>query len=280
MSDTADGKRSLWRQPLLHFLLAGAAIFALNAVRGTPDSATSNRIVVTVAQVERIAGLWQRTWGRAPSEAELQALVRDHIREEVYYREALKLGLDVNDTVIRRRLRQKMEFLTTDDVAAAAPDDTALQAFYEQNAERYRKSPVFDFTQVYFSLEDAADVRTRQALAALRRGASPDDFGDSIGLPRTMGRANEADIARTFGSAFYQALNALQPDAWSGPVASGFGQHLVKVTNKEAAHVPALDAIRTDVTNDWLAEQSAAARDKVYAVLRAGYEVEIEAPAE
>lgn len=280
MSDTADGKRSLWRQPLLHFLLAGAAIFALNAVRGTPDSATSNRIVVTVAQVERIAGLWQRTWGRAPSEAELQALVRDHIREEVYYREALKLGLDVNDTVIRRRLRQKMEFLTTDDVAATAPHDTALQAFYEQNAERYRKSPVFDFTQVYFSLEDAANARTRQALAALRRGASPDDFGDPIGLPRTMGRANEADIARTFGSAFYQALIALQPDAWSGPVASGFGQHLVMVTNKEAAHVPALDAIRTDVTNDWLAEQSAAARDKAYTVLRAGYEVEIEAPAE
>lgn len=283
MSETAISNWPLWRQPLFHFLLAGAAIFALDAARDTPESAASNRIVVTVAQIERIAGLWQKTWGRAPSEAELQALVRDHIREEVYYREALKLGLDVNDTVIRRRLRQKMEFLTADDVAISKADDVTLRTYYEQNAERYRKSPVFDFMQVYFSLADdpaATDVRTNRALEALRDGASPDGVGEPIGLPRTMTRADESGIARTFGSVFYGVLNTLEPGVWSGPVASGFGQHLVKISNKEAAQLPALADIRAVVENDWQAERNSASRDAAYGKLRARYAVEIEVPAE
>lgn len=275
MTDAANVTRPLWRQPLLHFLLAGVVIFTLNAVRGAPESEGSNRIVITVAQIERLANLWQRTWGRAPSEAELQALVRDHIKEEVYYREALKLGLDVNDTVIRRRLRQKMEFLTTDDAIATA-DAATLTTFYEQNAERYRRSPVFDFTQVYFSAASDAS----QALATLRSGDDVDNLGETISLPTTMAGADEAGIARTFGSAFYEALNTLEPGVWAGPVVSGFGQHLVRITNKEPAFVPALEDIRAVVENDWLAERSTALRDAAFAMLRAEYDIEIENPAQ
>lgn len=276
MSDEGTGKQSLWRQPLVHFLVAGAAIFALNELRDPAETSGNNRVVVTVAAVERMAGLWQKTWGRPPSEAELQALVRDHIKEEIYYREALKLGLDVNDTVIRRRLRQKMEFLTNTDAETINPDATTLLAFYEENADRYRKSPLFDFEQIYFSGDD--DDRIARALEALRSKADPRSLGDAIGLPPAMTRADEAGIARIFGSEFYAGLQALAPNAWSGPVTSGFGRHLVRITRKDPARRLTLEEARKTVENDWRAQERAASLDRAFQELRAGYEVEIEAP--
>ena len=276
MNSGENGNRSLWRQPLVHFLVAGVAIFALNELRDPPEPAGSHRIVVTVAAVERMAGLWQKTWGRPPSEAELQALVRDYIKEEIYYREALRLGLDVNDTVIRRRLRQKMEFLTNSDAETLTPDDASLQAFYEQNAEKYRKSPVYDFEQVYFSNENVA--RIARALQALRSGTDSQSLGDPISLPAAITGADESGIARTFGSAFYAGLQSLEPNAWSGPVASGFGQHLVRINRKDPARQLALDEARKTVENDWRAAQRTAALDAAFQQLRAGYEIEIETP--
>lgn len=274
----AGGNRNLpfWRQPLVHFLVLGAAIFALNELRDPPEPAGSNRIVVTVAAVERMAGLWQKTWGRPPSEAELQALVRDYIKEEIYYREALRLGLDVNDTVIRRRLRQKMEFMTDTDAEALDPDAATLQAFYQGNANRYQKSPVFDFEQIYFSAENAD--RIAPALEALRSGAGSQSLGDPISLPAAMTGADESAIARTFGSAFYAGLQSLEPDAWSGPVTSGFGEHLVKISRKEPARQLTLDEARKSVENDWRAAQRIASLEAAFEGLRAGYEIEIEAP--
>ncbi len=272
---TLHAQRTLWRQPLLHFLVAGALIFALNAIRGTSEPAGSDRIVVTVAQVERIAGLWQKTWGRPPSESELQALIRDHVREEVYYREALKLGLDVNDTVIRRRLRQKMEFFATDD-AAGVSDEAVLERYFQQSAERYRTSPRYDFEQVYLATPD--EQRVRQTLDALRAGVNPASLGDPISLPRTMAHADDAAVVRTFGSGFNDALNSLEIGAWSPPVVSGFGQHLVRITHKEPATVPALDEVRARVENDWQAEQYRLARDAAFEEMLARYDVEIEVP--
>ena len=276
MNSGENGNRSLWRQPLVHFLVAGVAIFALNELRDPPEPAGSHRIVVTVAAVERMAGLWQKTWGRPPSEAELQALVRDYIKEEIYYREALRLGLDVNDTVIRRRLRQKMEFLTNSDAETLTPDDASLQAFYEQNAEKYRKSPVYDFEQVYFSNENVA--RIARALQALRSGTDSQSLGDPISLPAAITGADESGIARTFGSAFYAGLQSLEPNAWSGPVASGFGQHLVRINRKDPARQLTLDEARKTVENDWRAAQRTAALDAAFQQLRADYEIEIESP--
>lgn len=276
MNSGENGNRSLWRQPLVHFLVAGVAIFALNELRDPPEPAGSHRIVVTVAAVERMAGLWQKTWGRPPSEAELQALVRDYIKEEIYYREALRLGLDVNDTVIRRRLRQKMEFLTNSDAETLTPDDASLQAFYEQNAEKYRKSPVYDFEQVYFSNENVA--RIARALQALRSGTDSQSLGDPISLPAAITGADESGIARTFGSAFYAGLQSLEPNAWSGPVTSGFGQHIVRINRKDPARQLTLNEARKTVENDWRAAQRTAALDAAFQQLRAGYEIEIETP--
>ena len=276
MSEDTQGGRQWWRQPLLHFLLAAAVIFILDAVHGTPPEQGSRRIVVTVAQVERLAGLWQQTWGRAPSESELQSLVRDHVREEVYYREALQLGLDVNDTVIRRRLRQKMEFLSASEADGTAPKPEQLQRFFERNAARYRRGPRYDFSQIYFAPANRSQAEA--ALAQLVGGTAAESLGEPIGLPASMSGADESTIARTFGSSFFGQLDALEADAWAGPLTSGLGLHLVKISHREASRTPALEQVRTHVQNDWMAEQAANARETAYQQLYSAYEIEIEAP--
>lgn len=274
--DTPD--RSFWRQPLVHFLLAGAAIFVFNTLREGSETTATDRITVSAAQVERLATVWQQTWGRAPDDAELQALVRDYIKDEIYYREALKLGLDVNDAVIRQRLRQKMEFLTAGELTVNDIDETILQQFYEANAARYQRGPVFSFTQLYFSGTD--NTRVQKALGTLLAGGSIDALGDPINLPTVMSQADESQITRTFGSEFYTRLNAIKPGVWSDAVISGFGRHLVKITHKKAPAVPALADIRASVINDWLAAQNVALKNDAYEKLRLGYDIKIEAPHE
>lgn len=271
-------KVPFWRQPLLHFLLAGAAIFLLGALRGDPEAVRNERIVVTAPQVERIAGLWQRTWGRPPSETELQALVRDHIKEEVYYREALKLGLDVNDTVIRRRLRQKMEFFATDAAGLAAPDEATLRGWFASNADRYRIGPQFDFQQVYLAAPD--DAGTGRLLRALRDGSDPGSLGDTIDLPVEMAAAARIEITRVFGSAFFESLDSMPVGAWSGPVESGFGWHLVRVQRKTPAEVPRFDAVRRRIENDWHADQARQVLDESFEELLAQYDVDVEVPSQ
>ena len=278
MSGPSSRKRSLFQQPLLHFLLIAAVIFAVNKLRGEQDSTRKNHIVVTVAQVERMADLWAQTWGRPASESELQELVRDHIKEEIFYREALKLGLDINDIVIRQRLRQKMEFFASGDAETIELDNATLQAFYKQNLEKYRESPTYDFEQIYFADEDEDQLAI--FLTALQTGTNKNNLDDSISLPRKMTRADELAIVRNFGSAFYKTLGTLEVGTWYGPVVSGFGQHVVKINRKEPASIPKLSDIRMTVENDWRAKQHAISLDTALQTLRSNYIIEIEAPTE
>ena len=298
MAGRDDISRPFWRQPLLHFLLAGAAIFALDAVRGTPERTGDNRIVVSSAQVKRLADQWQLTWGRRPEEAELQGLVRNFIKEEIYYREALKLGLDVNDSVIRQRLGRKMEFLSVSELTADSVDEATLQSYYEANVVRYEQSPVFDFAQVYFerlnvnsdseSPNSTDGVETTSAagrpvgaiLQQLRTGAQPGSFGDSISLPGSMRGVDQVAITRTFGSEFFTALNTLELGDWTGPIKSGFGFQLVNITRKVPSRIPALPEVRGTVLNDWLAEQNSLLQAQAYEKIRSTYDVQIEVTSE
>ncbi len=266
--------KPFWKQPLFHFLLIGAAIFALNAMRDKPEDPASHTIVITVPQVERMAALWQKTWGRPPSESELQGLVRDHIKEEIYVREAMTLGLDNNDTVIRRRLRQKMEFLTTGEAAAVPPSDADLQNYYTQNAAKYRRGPVFSFDQVYFTT--AHKDQAEQALAALKAGQTVS--GDPISLPENLTQADKADIARVFGSKFYKGLLDQPIGVWVGPITSGFGEHVVKIEQKIPGQLPEFEKMRKRVLADYQAQAEREARDEAYREMRKKYDVDIETP--
>lgn len=257
------------REPLLHFLLIGVAVFALYGGGQRPEVADAQRVIeVTPAQTARLAGQFEAVWRRAPSEAEMAALIDDHVREEVYYREALALGLDRDDTVIRRRLRQKMEFLGDAGASALAPTDADLQAHFEMQADRFTPPARITFRQVF--LGDADPV---PALAALAGGADPGDLGRPTLLPPAMEDATATSVDATFGAGFFDAVSDLSPNEWRGPVASGFGAHLVQLVAVEPATPPQFETVRAAVEADWRRARAEALREAQFLALRDRYEV-------
>lgn len=276
MMSTSDKTLPLWRQPFLHFIAIGILIFAWDALRPQTAPSEGETIVVTVPQVERMAVLWSKTWGRPPTDEELQSLVQDHIKEEIYYREAKQLGLDTNDAVIRRRLRQKMEFLTTDAVSLVDPDMETLRAFYDKNLDRYKSSAVFDFTQVYY--KTAQTDRIMADLTQLKSGANSQSFGDVITLPRSLERADEAQIARLFGSSFYEQLDGKMNGDWTGPITSGFGQHLVRASIITPAKILSFEEAKDAVELDWRNQTQQDVSREAFNAVREKYTIEIEMP--
>lgn len=269
------------REPLVHFLIAGAAIFAFYAWRGDAVDASDRGIVVGEAQVQRLANIWSQTWQRPPSANELDGLIRDYIKEEVYYREALRLGLDQDDAIVRKRLRAKMEFLATAEAETMAASDTVLQAWLDKNTARYAADPLISFQSVYVSTtgdEAVALLKAKVLLARLQDGADAEKLGDSISLPRSVTGATTEAVDRQYGDAFAAKLIGLPKGEWSGPVASGFGLHLVRVDTVSAVGMPKLGEVRQRVENDWRSATRIARENQAYQTLLDGYDIKIERP--
>ncbi|MGD1935911.1 MAG: peptidyl-prolyl cis-trans isomerase [Candidatus Phaeomarinobacter sp.] len=267
----------LWREPLVHFLVAGALIFGFDAYVGNEDE-RGDSIIVSVEQVERLTLLWERTWGRPPTDEELQGTVRDYIKDEVYYREALKLGLDVNDQVIRRRMRQKLEFFVVEESEDQVPEPSALRKWHATHIDRYQAPTVYSFDHVYFASLD--EVRIEQALRDLEAGLDSMSLGDRISLPPSMTNATSASVAREFGDVFVDELGGLSSGEWSGPVTSGLGVHLVRLNTRKASRALTFDEARPQVERDWRAEARVTAEEAAYEAMRANYDVQIEADSE
>ncbi len=263
------------REPLVHFLLAGMAVFLFSMWRGEPVDPAGRTIELDEAQVGGLAARFEQTWQRAPSPAELDGLIRDHIKEEVYYREALRLGLEADDAIIRRRLRSKMEYLAAAQAENAVADDETLQAWLDRNAARYATGSRYSFDQVY--LRDA--VRADAVRAELGRGSDWREAGDTISLPALIDNRGAEEIARDFGEGFAASLVQLKVgDSWAGPIASGFGQHLVRLRRVTPGRKPALSEVRQRVENDWRAETAKAREAKAYQALLDGYTIKIAQP--
>jgi peptidyl-prolyl cis-trans isomerase C len=267
--------RAWLREPLVHFLLAGLAVFAFSAWRGEAVDPAGRAIEIDEAQVGVLAERFVQTWQRAPSAAELDGLIRDHIKEEVYYREALRLGLEADDAIIRRRLRAKMEYLATAQAENFAADDATLQRYLGRNVARYAEGARVSFDQIYLGEGgDAAAVK-----AKLARGADWRALGAPISLPRSLDDADRVQIARDFGESFAAALvQAKLGDEWMGPVTSGFGQHLLRVRKVTPGREPVLSEVRQRVENDWRAETAKAREAKAYQALLDGYTITIAKP--
>jgi peptidyl-prolyl cis-trans isomerase C len=272
--DLATNMRAWLREPLVHFLAAGLAVFAFSAWRGEAVDPASRAIEIDAAQVGVLADRFAQTWQRAPNAAELDGLIRDHIKEEVYYREALRLGLEADDAIIRRRLRAKMEYLATAQAETIAADDATLQRYLAANAMRYAAGARVSFDQIY--LGDSGDAAAAQA--QLARGGDWQKLGEAISLARSVEDADRGQIARDFGEGFAAALAGVKPGEWAGPVASGFGQHLVRVRAVAAGKAPALSDVRQRVENDWRAETAKAREAKAYQALLDGYTITIAKP--
>ena len=260
------------RDPLFVFLLIGAGVFALHGLLRADET---RLITVTAAQVDGFTALWRTQTGRAPSEAELRTLIDDHVREEILVREARRLRLDEGDVIVRRRLAQKLSFLSEDVAALDAPDDAALIAYFEANRRRYETPAVVTFSHIYFSperREDAAADAAR-ALATL----DPDAWrttGDPFMLGRTYAYATRARVGKDFGAGFAAAVMAMPADGtWRGPVESGYGLHLVRVDARAPAQGADYQSVAERVAADFDAERRAEANRAYFETLKAAYTV-------
>jgi len=280
---------ALLKEPLLHFLLIGVALFLLFGWQGNPAPPMSGgpagtpttQIVVTADDLERMNTLFVKTWQRPPTEAEQKGLVADFVRNEIFYREALALGLDRDDEVLKRRLRQRMEFIYEDISSLTEPTDTELLTFMQTHSEKYLGDPQVAFSQVFVSRDKRganADDDARKLLERLHAGADPHTAGDPTLLDPEPPLSALREISTQFGDAFGQSLLTLEPGRWVGPIPSAFGLHLVFVTERIEARVPDLNEIRAQVRQDWIFEKQKALKDAAYARIRERYAVTVAPP--
>jgi len=204
-------------------------------------------------------------------------MVESHVREEVFYREAMAMGLDQNDPIVRRRMRMKLEFML-EDLSGQDAGDQVLSDFLKQNSDRFRDEVQVSFRQVYLNPEQRLDLENdaRRLLSRLNVGSDPEAFGDRTLVPRTYPLTPRSVIARDFGDPFARELTSLPTGEWIGPVYSPFGAHLVKVDARTDARLPELAEIRAEVLREYLAEKRQQQKNLAYEKLRAGYQVTME----
>lgn len=272
----------LYRDPLLHFLLIGAGLFAVNAaIRRSAETDAAGRIVITAADVDRLRHSWTRNRGRRPTDAEMRQVLEHSIREEVLFREAMRLGLADEDTVVRQRMVAKMEFLNSSVAEQAEPGELELRAFFEDNRENYRSSPTISFEQLYFDRDqrgDAAWSGARGALSALRSDQSAPVRADAFDGQTEYALQTSADLQRVFGTRFADDVFALGVNMWHGPIESDRGLHLVRVRQKLNADVRDFDQVRERVLRDWRVDRRRTAEAQAYDRLRGTYDIVIEEP--
>ena len=275
----ARGGIGRWlREPLLHFALIGALLFVAYG-RMHPAGVGGQRIVVSQAVVDDLARQHQARWLRPASAQELASAVEAHVHDEILYREGLALGLERDDPVIKRRVRQKLEIMSEEQLARAAPTDAELAAYLARNAARFMRPASVSFEQVFFSgAVPVAEVERNVAAArtALARGADPARLGQPTMLPHSAEQVSVELIARDFGAAFAAKLARLPVGEWTGPVASALGAHLVKITARTPAALPPLEAVRQQVAREWENERRERSRTESYRQMRARYDVVIE----
>jgi len=273
----------LMKEPLLHFLLLGALIFAAYSFVDS-DGPADDEIVVTRGQQARLVAAFQATWKRPPAQPEFDALVDNWIREEIAFREAVEMGLDANDTILRRRLRQKFELVAEDIVSIVEPTTQELERFLADNPTDYAQEPTYSLRQVFFSTDtrgDTAQQDAEQALLLLQTDVqltNPEALGDVSALPYRLVGEHEAGVATQFGREFAAALKAVEPGRWHGPVRSGYGLHLVMIDEYVPGRASTLNEVERNVLRDWHTQQRDQAIDRLYERLRAQYRIKVEAP--
>jgi peptidyl-prolyl cis-trans isomerase C len=275
------------REPLLHFLLLGAAMFAAYGYtqRGGGGVEPSTRIVLSLDDLRQLEMYFEAQWQRPPTPEEFGRLVEDKVQEEILYREALAMGLDKDDTIVRRRMAQKMRFLAEDVAAAHEPTTDELKAWFEKNRDKFALPSRVSFRHLYFSPDRrGTHARDDAAKALAQLAGQPEDapLAATLADPfmfQDYYRDRAPDyLGKEFGPPFAQAVERLSPGSWQGPIESGFGWHLVFVDTLIPGRIPEFEEIEPDVKTAWLGEQKALAWDKAYKAMRSKYTVFLPAP--
>ena len=277
------------REPLLHFLLLGLMLFAAYTYmqRGRGGVESSKQIALTMDDVRTMDLYFESQWHRQPTPAEFQAMVEDKVREEVLYREGIAMGLDKDDTIVKRRMAQKMQFLAEDVAAAHEPSTAELRAWFEKNSTKFALPGRYSFRHLYFSPDKRGKNAQDDAAKALAKIAGqPEDSKLAVSLADPFmfqdyygDRAPEA-LAKEFGPQFVVALEKVKPGSWQGPIESGYGWHLVYVDTVIPGRIPAFEEMEPDIKTAWLGEQKATAWQKAFAEMRAKYTVLLPGPSD
>ena len=276
----------LAKEPLIQFLLIGACIYGAYALYGAPDEDASDRTIrVDVARIEGFISGWQSRFNRPPTEQELDGMINQFVREDIFYREAVAMGLDEDDAITRRRMAQKIEFLTKDIARLKQPVEGELEQYFEDNKALYRMPDLITFSHVFLDpdvREDATLDDAAALLVELQAVGEPDaetlNAGDRFMLQSYYPAKSELDIRRQLGSGFSDSVMQLAPGRWHGPVLSGYGTHLVYVYALEVAPSPVFEDVREDVFENWQVAQQEAFNEQYFESLKSRYEIVIEEP--
>jgi hypothetical protein len=276
------GERSLLRRPVVHVVAFGLLLgLALVVVKGPPTEGEENRrIVITAGDLLQLRAAFMRTWQREPTQMELRGALSKYIREEVLYREALARGYDRDDVVVRRAMQRKMEFLAESQGLREPPSEEEIQAYFALRQERYRIPALVSFVQVYLNPDargSSAEADAQRILAELRAAepasAALVEWGDRIMLEPYYAEQTEQQIRALFGDSFAASVLELPPGDWQGPIPSGYGLHLVKVTRRLDSRIPGWREVRQRVLSDMEYEARNAAREQLYQEIAQGYQV-------
>lgn len=268
----------LLKEPLLHFLAGALLIFAYFWLTGASRDPASYKINISASDIDRIAADAIRTSNRLPTHEEIEALIEQNIREEIFYREALRLGLDDGDAIIRRRLANKMRSLNNEEIDE--PSDAQLQKWINDNPNRYALSHLYAFEHIYIGRDSSVDKQKKWLKQLNNDSISINSIRTPLSIPALQPLSDETAIEKKFGHKFIAALTSLNLDTidsgqWVGPIESGFGLHFVKINNKKSAENLNLDDIRQEITNDWVAHQKIETDKKNYQELAQQYDISI-----
>jgi len=276
--------KRLLREPLVQFLFLGAALVAASSLVPTRDVPRDDEIVIGAGQIEHLAARFARTWQRPPTLEELEGLINEYVREEVAYREGMAMGLDRDDTIIRRRIRQKLDFIAVDISSLVDPTEEELAAYLAGHPEDFRVEPRFTFVQVFLDPGkhgDRLEADARGLLDVLSREPMRDvsEMGDRILIAQSQEDISLQGIANMFGRGFADSLETLQGKEgrgqWFGPIPSGYGLHLVRVESMTGGHQPELEAVREVVRREWENSRRVEAKEQFYTELLNRYEVRV-----
>lgn len=276
-----------WREPLVHLFVLGFVVFGLHAVLNRETASQEDDLTlieISSADLDWFQTMWTKRMGRIPDALEIRGQIHQLIRELILEREARNMGLDQDDTVVRRRLSQKMDFLFQDLGSLVEPNEAQLRDYYDQNSERYQVPGHVTFTQICFNGDrrgmEQAFQDANELLTQLQSSNTPPDqatsLGDATMLPATNREQRPAEVENQFGAEFQEAIQRVPTQRWQGPIASGFGQHLVFVHARTESTAPPLEAVRNNVGADWLSNQQRLSKQLAYLALRQKYQVLVE----
>lgn len=269
--------KKILKEPLFHFLLIGAFLFLLFDIVNTSET-DSKDIIIDQSDIARLVNTWEMQWKRKPTIEELTNLLQSNIKQEVFYLEALNMNLDHNDEIIKRRLSQKMEFLSNDLASMTKPSDDELKEYFDEHVEKYLTPFVYSFYQVPFTLDSSGRDYFKKAQNVLKNNQDATlevmkTKGDRFTFPNEFVKTTSYQLAQQLGSGFSELIATVPINAWVGPIDSGFGTHLVFITEREAPKKPEFESVRREIERDFAYEKEKLVNQAIYDEMKKEYRI-------